>query len=215
RDQGATVFMTLLAAFQVLLWRYTGQADFVVGSVVANRERRETEGVIGLFVNNLALRADVSGNPTFHELLGRVRESNLRAYSHQDLPLDLLIDRLRLRTSADAAPFSQIRFVLESHAAEKTDFAGLSLGPFPVEGPPAARSDLALYMEQVGSDLMGTFIYNADLLSETTVLRLAARFQTLLEEVARKPDRRLGDIALERASEQEVPEGFVEELEEV
>ncbi len=216
RSQGTTVFMTLLAAFQVLLWRYTGQTDFVIGSVVANRDRRETEGIVGFFVNNLALRADLAGDPDFRTVLARVRAATLRAYAHQELPLDLLIDRLHLRASPDAAPFSQVRFILENYPPNRLEVSGLSLSPFQAAGEAPAKTDLTLYMQQSGEELHGVFVYDADLFAAGTIERLALRFRTLLAEIVPAPERRLADVALEQApAGGEIPEGFVAELEEL
>ena len=118
--QGVTLFMTLLAAFQTLLFRYTGQEDIVVGSPIANRNRTEIEGLIGFFVNSLAMRTDLSGNPSFLELLGRVREMALGAFAHQDLPFEKLVEELHPERDMSRTPLFQIMFALQNMPAEGT-----------------------------------------------------------------------------------------------
>jgi non-ribosomal peptide synthetase component F len=113
-EAGATLFMTLLAAFQTLLQRYTGQTDLVIGTPIANRTRLETEALIGFFVNTLALRVDLQGNPSFRELLARVREVTLGAYAHQDLPFDRLVDELHAPRDLSRTPLFQVMFALQN-----------------------------------------------------------------------------------------------------
>ena len=129
RQEGATLFMTLLAAFKVLLHRYTSQDDLVVGTPIANRNRLETEGLIGFFVNALVLRTDLSGNPSFRELLRRVREVCLAAYGHQDLPFERLVEELHLERDLSRNPLFQVMFVLHNTRCETMELPGLTLSP--------------------------------------------------------------------------------------
>ena len=137
RRENVTLFMTLLAAFQTLLHRYTGQADLVVGSPVAHRPRAELEGLIGCFVNILALRADLSGDPPFRELLGRVREAALGAYAHQDLPFEKLVEELRPERDSSHTPLFQVLFALQNAPGSSLELDGLTLEPPPASGYPA------------------------------------------------------------------------------
>ena len=114
QEQGVTLFMTLLAAFDTLLYRYTGTEDILVGSPIANRDRSEIEGLIGFFVNTLVMRTDLSGNPSFSELLGRVREMAMEAYSHQDLPFEMLVEALQPERDLSHTPLFQVMFVLQN-----------------------------------------------------------------------------------------------------
>ncbi|MDB4896752.1 MAG: amino acid adenylation domain protein, partial [Firmicutes bacterium] len=145
RQEGVTLFMTLLAAFQALLHRYTHQADIAVGSPVANRNRAETEGLIGFFVNTLVLRTDLSGNPTFRELLERVRENTLGAYSHQDMPFEQLVEALQPERDLSHSPLFQVMFVLQNVPVPALELSELTLTPLAVESG-AAKFDLSLAM---------------------------------------------------------------------
>ena len=140
--------MTLLAAFQTLLHRYTGQDDIVVGSPIANRNRIEIEGLIGFFVNTLVLRTDHSGNPTFRELLHRVRETALEAYAHQDLPFEKLVEELRPDRDLSRSPLFQVMFVFQNAPARELSFKGLNVSPVRIAGE-TAKFDLTLSVNEV------------------------------------------------------------------
>src|ERR1019366_5941210 len=129
RQEGATQFMTLLAAFNVFVYRYTSQDNLIVGTPVANRNRLETEGLIGFFVNALVLRTDLSGNPSFRELLRRVRQVCLGAYSHQDLPFDRLVEELHLKRDLSRNPLFQVMFALQNAPLRALELPGLTLSP--------------------------------------------------------------------------------------
>ncbi len=133
RQEGTTLFMTLLAAFQTLLFRYSGQQDIVVGSPVAGRNRTELEGLIGFFVNMLPLRTDLSGAPTFRELLGKVRETTLDAYAHQELPFEKLVEELQPERSPSHAPLVQVVFVLQNTPRTPLELPGLTAQSIAVE----------------------------------------------------------------------------------
>jgi len=162
RQEGVTLFMAMLAAFKVLLYRYTSQDDLIVGTPIANRNRVETEGLIGFFVNALVLRTDLSGNPSFRELLRRVRQVCLGAYSHQDLPFDRLVEELHLKRDLSRNPLFQVTFVLLNAPLRPLELPGLTLGP--VEGDnETAHFDLTLQILDTEQGLTAAFVYNTDL----------------------------------------------------
>ena len=144
RKEGATLFMTLLAAFQTLLYRYTGQEDIVVGSPIANRNRAEIEGLIGFFVNTLCYGGDLSGNPSFRELLGRVRKSALGAYDHQDLPFEKLVEELHPERNLSHSPLFQVMFALQNAPGRAVGACGFSVNSVRV-GTDTAKFDLTFY----------------------------------------------------------------------
>ncbi len=195
REAGTTQFMTFLAAFMVLLQRYTSQDDLVIGTPVANRNRLETEGLIGFFVNALVLRTDLSGNPSFRELLGRVREVCLGAYGHQDLPFDRLVEVLQVKRELSRNPLFQVMFVLTNTSLRTIELPGLTLSP--VEGDSeAAHFDLTLQILETDRGLTATLVYNTDLFEAGTILRMLGHFRTLLEAILADPDQRLSDLPL-------------------
>lgn len=162
RQEGVTLFMAMLAAFKVLLYRYTSQDDLIVGTPIANRNRVETEGLIGFFVNALVLRTDLSGNPSFRELLRRVRQVCLGAYSHQDLPFDRLVEELHLKRDLSRNPLFQVMFVLLNAPLRPLELPGLTLGP--VEGDnETVYFDLTLQILDTEQGLTAAFVYNTDL----------------------------------------------------
>jgi amino acid adenylation domain-containing protein len=201
RREGATLFMTLLAAFQTLLGRYSGQSDIVVGSPVANRNRAETEGLIGFFVNMLVLRTDLSGNPSFRELVGRVRETALGAYAHQDVPFEKLVEELQPERDLSRSPLFQIEFVLQNAPVSELKSSGLSMSPVEVEIQ-TTHHDLSLLMEETDRGLTGWVRYNTDLFDEATIKRLEEHFKTLLEGAVADPERRVAELPLLTATEE-------------
>ncbi len=195
RREGATPFMALLAAFQVLLARYSGQDDLAVGSPVAGRDRVETEGLIGLFVNTLVLRGDLAGEPTFRELLGRVRETALAAYLHQDVPFEKLVEELAPERSLAQTPLFQVMFELQNEPVGSLDLPGLRLRP--AGGPAAtatAKFDLTLALEEKDGGLGGTLEHATDLFDAATIDRLAGHFERLMAAAAEWPDLRVFDL---------------------
>lgn len=193
--ESATVFMALLAAFQVLLGRYAGQQDLLVGTPVANRGRTELEGLIGLFVNTLVLRGDLSGDPTVQELLGRVRESCLGAYAHQDLPIGRLVEDLRPVRDLSRNPLFQTMLVLRNVRFEARDLPGLSVTPMDVDRR-ASQFDLTLNVEERPDGLHGTFEYATDLFDEATIARMAGHWQTILAGMIASPACRVAELPL-------------------
>jgi aspartate racemase len=188
REEGVTLFMTLLAGFQTLLYRYTGQEDISIGSPIANRNRTEIEGLIGLFINTLVLRTGLSGNPTFRELLKRVREVALGAYAHQDLPFEQLIEALQPERNQAYTPLFQILFVLQNTPKSTFELPGLTLHPVEIDNK-TAKFDLSLYIWEDEAGLTGYFEYNTDLFDATTITRMAGHFQTLLAGLVTNPDQ--------------------------
>jgi len=193
--EGATLFMTLLAAFQVLLSRYTNQDDVVVGSPIANRTRVETEGLIGPFFNNLILRTDLSGDPTFRELLERVRETTLGAYAHQDLPFEKLVEELQPERSLSHTPLFQVMFTLLNAPTSALELPGLILCPVEVSTG-TSKYDLVLDMIEEKEGLQGRLYYSTDLFDATTVGRMMGHFETLLQGILAYPDQRISTLPL-------------------
>ncbi|HEX7239911.1 MAG TPA: amino acid adenylation domain-containing protein, partial [Longimicrobiaceae bacterium] len=194
RREGATLFMALLAAWQLLLSKYSGQEDVVVGGPVAGRTRRETEGLIGFFVNTLALRTDLSGDPTVAELLGRVRETVLGAHAHQELPFERLVEELGVRRDLAHTPLFQVMLALENEGARRT----LPLGELEAErlevGTGATKFDLVLSLADEGERITGALEYRTDLFEAATAARMAGHLGVLLEAMAADPARRLSDL---------------------
>jgi len=192
---GVTLFMTLFAAFQTLLYRYSGQDDIVVGTPVAGRNRRELEGLIGFFVNTLVLRTDLGGNPSFEQLLGTVKEVALQAYAHQDLPFEQLVEALQPERSLSYTPLFQVMFSLDDALVPAVELPELSVSSYPVEIG-TAKFDLGLSMENTASGLIGVWEYNTDLFDETTIARMAGHYQTLLEAIAANPQQPISELPL-------------------
>ena len=195
RRERCTLFMTLLAAFQTLLHRYTGQADIAVGSPIAGRTWVEVEGLIGFFVNTLVLRTDLAGHPSFRELLGRVREVAFEAYAHQELPFEKLVEELQPERNLSHSPLFQVAFGLQNTPRAALKIEGLTLSPVEVDSG-TAKFDLMLVMHEEPDGLRGVLQYNTDLFDQATMLRLLGHFRTLLEGIVANPEQRLADLPL-------------------
>ena len=195
RQEGATLFMTLLAAFTILLHGYTNQDDLVVGTPTANRNRLEIEGLIGFFVNTLVLRTDLSDNPSFRDLLRRVREVCLGAYAHQDLPFERLVEELHPARDLSRNPLFQVMFVLQNAPLQAVELPGLSLSPIEVDTS-TTHFDLTLHIVDTEQGLVGTLAYNTDLFEAVTITRMLGHFRTLLEAVIATPERCVSDLPL-------------------
>jgi len=191
--EGVTPFMTLLAAFQTLLWRYTRQEDIIVGTDVAGRTQAETGTLIGFFANHLLLRTDLSGDPSFRELLRRVREAALGAYSYQDMPFEKLVEALKPKRSLSHTPLFQVLFTFLNTPRQLPQLAGLTVSALKIDNG-MAKYDLTLFMSEAEQGLSGTFEYKADLFDAATIAQMASRFETLLESIAAQPDARLNDL---------------------
>ncbi|MEG4144509.1 amino acid adenylation domain-containing protein [Microcoleus sp. Pol12B5] len=195
RQQNVTLFMTLLAALQTLLYRYTNQEDIVVGTDLANRTQVETEALIGFFVNILVLRTDMRGNPTFRQLLDRVREVTLKAYAHQDLPFDKLVEELRPDRSLSQTPLFQVLFVMQNAPMPNLEMAGLTLIPVAIDSG-TAKFDLALFVSETETGIVGSWKYNSDLFDRETIAEMSNRFETLLGSIVAQPDSRLNTLEI-------------------
>ncbi len=195
QQQGATLFMTLLAAFQVLLQRYTHQEDIVVGTPVAGRSQLEIEGLIGFFVNTLVLRADLSGNPSFVELLGRTRERALEAFTHQDLPFEKLVSELAPERHLSHNPLFQIMFILQNTPDAKLDMGGLEISQIPLQAN-TAKFDLTLSLNETLEKIDCQIEYSTDLYAAPTIARMALHYQTLLEGILVNPHARISALPL-------------------
>jgi amino acid adenylation domain-containing protein len=200
RQEGVTLFMTLLAAFQALLWRYTGQDDIVVGSPIAGRTRAEIAPLIGFFVNTLVLRTDLSGEPTFRELLGRVREMTLGAYAHQDMPFDKLVDELQPERDMSRSPLFQVMFALQNTPMPALSLAEVTLSPLEAARP-TAKFDLTLMLEEAREGIRGTLEYRTDLFDRATIERMAGHYRTLLEGIVEAPGRQVSELPMLTAEE--------------
>ena len=206
KANGATLYMVLLAAFQVTLSCHTGQEDLLVGSPMVGRSRAEFEGIVGLFTNPVILRANLSGNPTFQAFLAQVRQTVLAALEHQDYPTVLLVERLRPPRDLSRPPLCQVMFVLDKphRLAEqgapafglgetglRMNPGGLVLESFALERR-AATLDLVLLVIETASALSASMRYNTDLFDPATIARMAGHFETLLRRVVMQPDAQVG-----------------------
>ena len=188
REEGATLYMTLLAAFKTLLYQYSRQEEIIVGTPVANRRQQEVEELIGFFVNSLVLRTDCSGNPDFRTLLQRVREVSLGAFAHQDMPFEYLVEMLRPERDLSHSPLFQVMFVLQNAPREELKLAGLDMTPLNLHAG-TSKFDLTLSMEEAEGKLLGSLEYNTDLFDDQTITRMLSHFESLLEEIAADPSR--------------------------
>ena len=219
--EGVTLFMTMLAAFQTLLYHYAQQEDIVVGSPIANRNRSEIEALIGFFVNSLVLRTDLSGNPTFRELLNRVKEVALGAYAHQDLPFEKLVEELHPDRALNQNPLFQVAFALQNAPGNRLELPELTLSPQQLDVG-TARFDLEFHLwerspNSSGSNqspsnklwvdssegISGMVIYSADLFDEATITRMLCHFQTLLESIVANPEQRIANLQYLSAKERD------------
>ena len=199
--RGMTLFMTLLAAFQTLLFRYSAQEDIVVGTTAANRERSDIEGLIGFFVNMLALRTDFSGNPRFEDLLGQVREATFKAYVYQGVPFERLVQELQPRRNQSYSPVFQVVFSFQNQPT----LVFLSLPGLEVAAPQveltSSQFDLLLDLSEGADGLAGSLQYNPDLFDKATIVRMAKHFRNLLEGIALHPEQRISELPLQSEDE--------------
>ncbi|MEG4104999.1 amino acid adenylation domain-containing protein [Microcoleus sp. S13_C5] len=219
--EGVTLFMTMLAAFKTLLYHYAQQEDIVVGSPIANRNRSEIEALIGFFVNSLVLRTDLSGNPTFRELLNRVKEVALGAYAHQDLSFEKLVEELHPDRALNQNPLFQVAFALQNAPGNRLELPELTLSPQQLDVG-TARFDLEFHLWERSPDssgsnqspsnklwvdsslgISGMVIYSADLFDEATITRLIGHFQTLLESIVTNPEQRIANLQYLSAQERD------------
>ncbi len=200
QQSGATPFMALLAGFAALLGRMTGRTDLLLGTPIAGRPRRELEGLIGVFINNLVLRLDLRGDPSYRELLARARETALAAYAHQDLPFEALVEALGIVRDPSRTPIVQVLFAEQSAPLTRVDLPGLRLEPREIDLG-TARFDLALSMAAVEEGWLGTWKYSTDLFDAPTPARWAGQLATLLAAAAAAPDLPISRLAWLSAGE--------------
>lgn len=195
QQEGATLFMVLLAAFKTLLYRYTGQTDILVGSPIASRNRAEIESLIGFFVNVLVLRTSLDGVPSFRELLQRVKATALGAYTHQDLPFEKLVEELQPERHLSHNPLFQMMFVLQNVPLPTPKFSDIDI-TFEEGFNGTAKFDLTLFMEDREQGLVATLEYNTDLFHADTMQRMLGHLQTLLDAIVANPDRSIAELPL-------------------
>ncbi len=203
RQENATLFMTLLAAFNVLLYRYTGQRDILLGTPIANRNRAEIEDLIGFFVNTLVLRAQMEGDETFLSLLRQIRTTTLDAYAHQDLPFEKLVQELQPERDMSRSPLFQVMLILQNASRQAFELPGLTLSVFETKNR-TAKFDLIMTLVEGTDGLAGELEYDTDLFDAATIKRMMGHFQTLLKSIAAHPEQRLTEHSLMAAAEQQV-----------
>lgn len=202
QQENVTLFMTLLAAFKILLYRYTGQENIAVGSPIANRNRSEIEGLIGFFVNSLVLRTDLSENPTFRELLHRVKEATIEAYARQDLPFEKLVEELHPERDLSRNPLFQVSFSLQNTPIEVLSLPELTLSLLEFD-PGTAKLDIEFHLWQDLENIKGEVIYSTDLFDDATITRMVGHYQTLLAGIVANPERRISELPLLTNAERE------------
>ena len=195
RDERVTPFIVLLAIFQVLLSRYTGQDDIVVGTPIAGRGQIETENLIGFFVNTLVLRTDLAGNPSFKELLGRVREVTLGAAAHQDLPFEKLVEELQPERDLSRTPLFQTMFALQNIPQDSYSLPNLTLSPFAADTG-AATFDLTMFFQPTDDGLLGILEYNTDLYDAESIRRMWLHYETMLQSLLGAPEHRISSLPI-------------------
>ncbi|OBQ09544.1 MAG: non-ribosomal peptide synthetase [Anabaena sp. LE011-02] len=196
QESDATLFMTLLAAFLVLISRYSGQLDLVVGSPIANRNSKSVEPLMGFFANTLAFRGNLSGNPTFREFHEQVRQTTLSAYAHQDLPFEMLVEKLQLDRDLSRNPLVQVLFSLQNTPQSSSNLSGLIIENMPLPLDVRARFDLEVNYWEIPGGLEGVWCYNSDLFDATTITRIGEHFQTLLQAIVANQEMRISELPL-------------------
>jgi acyl carrier protein len=201
-QNAVTPFMTMLAAFNALLSRYSGEEHIVLGTDVANRTTAETERLIGFFINLLPLHTDLSGDPTFHELVLRVREVALGAYAHQDIPFDKLVEDLQPERSLSHNPIVQALFVMQNVPTQRREFPGLALTPFPASIT-RSKFDVAVFIRENKDGTFQDWIYSTDLFEPRTILQMASNFENLLRNAISQPELRLSGLEIHSMEEKQ------------
>jgi amino acid adenylation domain-containing protein len=196
QESDATLFMTLLAAFLVLISRYSGQLDLVVGSPIANRNSKSVEPLMGFFANTLAFRGNLSGNPSFREFHEQVRQTTLSAYAHQDLPFEMLVEKLQLDRDLSRNPLVQVLFSLQNTPQSSSNLSGLIIENMPLPLDVRARFDLEVNYWEIPGGLEGVWCYNSDLFDATTITRIGEHFQTLLQAIVANQEMRISELPL-------------------
>ena len=195
REEGATLFMSLLAAFEVLLFRYSGQQQICIGTGIANRIRPEVEKLIGFFVNTLVMKADLTARPSFRDLLRRVKHSALGAYTHQDLPFERLVEELEPDRTMSHTPIFQVMFTFQNRGKQQLQLNEVSITPFPIEMK-ISHFDLILFLASTETEIGGRIEYNTDLFDRETIERMTGHFQQLLKGIIKSPDKEVSLVKL-------------------
>jgi len=195
RREGATMFMALMAAFKVVLMRYSGEEDVSVGTAIANRTRREVEGLIGFFINTLVMRTDLSGNPSFRELVKRERMTALGAYAHQEAPFEKLVEEIKPERNLNRSPLFQVTMTLEIAGRETLEIQGLKLSGIGNEGG-TTKFDLSLHLTESRESLSGNLCYSRDLYEGETIRRMARHYERVVAEAVRDAERRIREVEL-------------------
>ncbi|MHC2831692.1 amino acid adenylation domain-containing protein [Bacillus sp. F9_6S_D1_P_5] len=200
---GMTTFMTLLAALNTLLYRYSGQEDILIGSPIANRNSTEIEGLMGFFVNTLVMRTELSNNPRFTELMEQVRRVSLEAYAHQDIPFEKLVQELHPERNQSYSPLFQVMFVMQSSLFKEEKIPGLNICQHTFDTE-MSKFDLTLFVTEVENGLQASLEYNTDLFDKVTIERMAEHFCCLLRSISSDPQQRLSEISLLTETEREL-----------
>jgi non-ribosomal peptide synthetase component F len=200
RAENCTLYMTMLAGFESLLYRETGAEEVMVGTATANRSRREVEGLIGFFVNMLVMRGEMGGQPSYREMMRRVRERALGAYAHQEVPFEKLVEEYGGERKVSHTPLFQVAFGVNNTPRQELRLDSLEISGMPV-GTEAGRFDLTLWIEEEEAELKATWYYNTDLFDEARIIRLAGHYQKLLESAVAEPEARIS--ALEMLTDEE------------
>ncbi|MEH2192673.1 MAG: amino acid adenylation domain-containing protein [Nostoc sp.] len=201
QESETTLFMTLLAAFLVLLSRYSGQLDIVVGSPIANRNSKSVEQLMGFFANTLALRGDLSGNPSFADFLAQVRQTTLSAYAHQDLPFEMLVEKLQVDRDLSRNPLVQVLFSLQNTPQSSSNLPGLTIQNMSLPIDVKVRFDLEVNFWEVPGGLEGVWCYNTDLFDAATITRIGKDFKPLIQAIVANPKARISELPLLSAAE--------------
>ncbi len=200
RREGATLFMALMAVFQTMLAKYSGEDQIVVGTDLANRMMPETESMLGFFINLMAVRSDLSGNPSFRELLSRVREGLLESYAHQDVPFPKIVQELQPDRRATHNPLVQVLFVMQNTPRARRELAGLQVEPFEVPVT-TSKFDMAVFVSERPEGLNGYWVYSTEIFERATILRMLSHFSNLVDSVLAQPDARLSALTMLSAQE--------------
>lgn len=190
RKEKVTLFMVLLAAFKVLLYRYSGQTDIIVGSPIANRNRKDIEEIIGFFANNVILRTCFSSEIKFNELLQKIKQETVEAYSNQDVPFEKIVEELHIERDMSRNPLFQVLFGLQNTPIERMDLSNLDVSTLDID-PGYSRFDLAVDVRNAGKALAADFEYNTDLFNDDTIVRMAGHYRQLLESIVKNPNLKL------------------------
>ncbi|TKH92117.1 condensation domain-containing protein, partial [Bacillus cereus] len=203
QQEGATEFMTLLAVFKTLIYRYTGQEDILVGSPIANRNYEEIENLIGFFVNTLVIRTPINGNMKFRELLANIREESLESYSHQDFPFEKLVEVLQPNRDMSTSPIFQVMFVLQNASMKNLEMSGIKIEQLEIHSG-TSKFDLTLSMMEEETILSGSIEYNTELFNQDTIEKMIEHFTLLLEGIVENPNQCLSELPLLTDHEQQM-----------